>query len=81
MEDENSRERDGAKNEGHNCVVPLGGWWVATGAIRDPRPLRYHCGAGMCYKRRAVNSAAKQDLAPVQRGRVGVSVRCLASES
>ncbi len=36
---------------------------------------RYHCVLGMCYKSRAVNSAAKQELAPVQREAVEVSAQ------
>jgi hypothetical protein len=36
--------------------------------------LALHSWRGMCYKRRAVNSAAKQELAPVQREPVEVSV-------
>ena len=36
--------------------------------------LALHSWRGMCYKSRAVNSAAKQELAPVQRERVEVSV-------
>jgi hypothetical protein len=36
--------------------------------------LALHSWRGMCYKRRAVNSAAKQELAPVQRESAEVSV-------
>ena len=35
---------------------------------------RYHCCVGMCYKSRAVKSAAKQELPPVERERAEVSV-------
>jgi hypothetical protein len=38
-------------------------------------PLALHSWRGMCYKRRAVNSAAKQELAPVQRETVEVSTQ------
>jgi hypothetical protein len=38
-------------------------------------PLALPSWRGMCYKRRAVNSAAKQELAPVQREAVEVSTQ------
>src|SRR5579864_4260759 len=42
---------------------------------RGRAPLALHTWRGMCYKRRAVNSAAKQELSPVQREAVEVSVQ------
>src|SRR5580692_9272779 len=44
-------------------------------AWRDSRALALHSWRGMCYKSRAVNSAAKQELAPVQRETVEVSTQ------
>lgn len=43
-------------------------------AGRTGRGWRYHCCVGMCYKSRAVKSAAKQELAPGERERAEVSV-------
>jgi hypothetical protein len=50
-------------------ALPVVKWREASVA------LALHRWRGMCYKRRAVNSAAKQELAPVQREPVEVSTQ------
>jgi hypothetical protein len=43
--------------------------------LREIEGLALHSWRGMCYKRRAVNSTAKQELVPVQREPVEVSLK------